>query len=187
MKTNRLFFGLSLTVVGIFITAGCQAAPTDKETPAPMATDFTGITDWVGTKPLKLADLKGKVVVVHFFAQGCINCVHNYPYYRAWSKKYAEDKDFVLIGIHTPEFDAEKDLDRLKGQLEKHKLTFPVAIDNDFATWKAWKNEYWPAIYLIDAEGRLKGVRSGELDDKSYAGITELIDANLAEARKAKK
>ena len=107
------------------------------QVPAP---EFTGVTVWLNSKPLKLADQKGKVVVVHFWTNGCINCVHNYPYYRAWTEKYKDNKDLVIVGIHSPEFDAEKDVARIKDRAAENHLTFPIAVDNESANWRAWGN-----------------------------------------------
>ena len=146
--------------------------------PAP---EFTGVTDWVNSKPLKLADQTGKVVVVHFWTNGCINCIHNYPHYRAWQDKYKDNKNLLIIGIHTPEFDAEKDVDRIKDRMAKNKLTFAVAVDNDKANWKAWGNQYWPCIYLVDKTGSIRYHWEGELGDDGYKRVTAQIDELLAE------
>jgi thiol-disulfide isomerase/thioredoxin len=129
------------------------------------APEFTGVTDWINSKPLKLADQKGKVVVVHFWTNGCINCIHNYPHYRAWQDKCKDDKKLLIIGIHTPEFDAEKDVDRIKSRMAKNKLTFAVAVDNAGANWKAWGNQYWPCIYLVDKTGAIRHHWEGELGE----------------------
>lgn len=169
--------------------AGCIPGAPDKEsrpeaggakpTPAP---ELTGATEWLNTKPLKLADQKGKVVVVHFWTNGCINCVHNYPHYRSWQDRYKDTKNFLLVGVHTPEFEAEKGADRIKDRMAKNKLTFAVAIDNDKAVWKAWDNEYWPCIYVIDAAGNVRHKHEGELGDDGYKATTKVIDDLLAEA-----
>ena len=156
-------------------------APMDKPYDAP---DFVGISTWVNSKALKIADLNGKVVVVHFWTNGCINCVHNYPHYRAWTKRYAENADVQIIGVHTPEFDGEKNLDRLQEQMKKHELTFAVAVDNDMATWKAWENQFWPAIYLVDARGKVRKKHDGELGADGYKTMTDAIDALVKEAAK---
>ncbi|GEM_PF-791155 len=147
-------------------------------TPAP---EFVGVTDWVNTKPLKLADQKGKVVVVHFWTNGCINCIHNYPHYVGWQERYKENKDFLMVGVHTPEFEAEKDVDRIKARMEKNKLTFAVAVDNEQKTWKAWGNHYWPCVYLVDKTGAIRDKWAGELGKAGYTKLTAQIDALLAE------
>jgi len=146
--------------------------------PAP---EFAGVTDWLNTEPLKLADQKGRVVVVHFWTNGCINCIHNYPHYVAWQDRYKENNAFLMVGVHTPEFDAEEDVDRIKAQMLKHKLTFAVAVDNDHETWKAWGNQYWPCVYLVDKAGAIRGKWAGELGDEGYNKFTQGIDALLAE------
>ncbi len=188
-KTNAMLAVFSLLI--LFAISGCKPeaeavardpdAPKDKPYDAP---DFAGISTWVNAKALKIADLKGKVVIVHFWTNGCINCVHNYPHYRAWTKLYAENADVQMIGVHTPEFDGEKNLDRLKEQLKKHELTFAVAVDNDMATWKAWENQYWPAIYLVDAKGKVRKKHEGELGADGYKTMTTAIDALVKEAAK---
>lgn len=127
------------------------------------APEFEGVTEWVNTGPLTMESLKGKVVVVHFFAFGCSNCVNNYPWYREWQEAY-QGKDVVLIGIHTPEFAAEEDGKQLRASLAKHKLTFPVAVDNEKKMWQAWSNGVWPSVYMIDRQGRLRYWWYGELD-----------------------
>ena len=145
------------------------------------------MTDRVNTKPLKLADQKGKVVVLHFWTHGCVNCVNNYPHYRAWQEKYKDAKDLLLVGVHTPEFDAEKDVDRIKERMTKNKLAFAVAVDNDGATWKAWGNRYWPCVYLVDKAGRVRYRWEGELGDGGAKKMAGLIDALLAEQPPAGK
>ena len=146
--------------------------------PAP---EFTNVSDWMNTKPLKMADLKGKVVVVHFWTNSCINCIHNYPHYRAWQEKYKDNADLVIVGIHTPEFGSDKDVAQIKERMAKNKLTFAVAVDNDKANWKAWHNRYWPCVYIVDKHGIVRNHWEGELGDDGYKKMTALIDARLAE------
>ena len=146
--------------------------------PAP---EFTGVTVWLNSRPLKLADQKGKVVVVHFWTNGCINCVHNYPHYRAWTEKYKDNKDLVIVGIHSPEFDAEKDVAGIKDRAAKNHLTFPIAVDNESANWRAWGNRYWPCVYLVDKAGNVRRQWAGELGDDGYKALTGQINELLAE------
>jgi peroxiredoxin len=117
---------------------------------------------WRNSPPLRLADQKGKVVIVHFFACGCINCIHNYPIYRQWHDEFA-GKDVVLMGIHTPETKTERDLSHLERKLKEDTLAFPVLIDNDGANWNAWGNSMWPSVYVIDKQGYLRHFWAGEL------------------------
>jgi thiol-disulfide isomerase/thioredoxin len=188
MKTKLALAGVMLALsLGALSTIGRGGAPAttpgaqpDGDKLAVSAPELTGVTDWVNSKPLKLADQKGKVVVVHFWTNGCINCIHNYPHYRAWAEKY-KDRDLVMVGIHTPEFDAEKDVERIKSRAVKNQLTFPIAVDNDGLNWKAWGNQYWPTVYLVDKAGKIRFRREGELGDDGYKQFTGKIDELLAE------
>jgi thiol-disulfide isomerase/thioredoxin len=146
-----------------------------------LAPDFATETTWVNSKPLKLADQMGKVVVVHFWTNGCINCIHNYPHYRAWTEKYKDNKGLLIVGIHSPEFEAEKDVDRIKDRAARNRLTFAIAVDNEMANWKAWGNTSWPCIYLVDKAGRVRYRWEGELGDDGYEKVTGLIDTLLSE------
>src|SRR5262245_1819330 len=106
------------SLAAVLAAGGAAAAqqPVAMKVPAP---ELQGVTDWVNSKPLKLADQRGKVVVLHFWTHGCINCVHNYPHYKSWAEKF-KDKDFVMVGVHTPEFDAEKDVDRIRAKAKEN-------------------------------------------------------------------
>ena len=115
--------------------------------PAP---DIQGIHAWINSEPLKISELKGKVILVDFWTYSCINCIRTLPYLKQWHEKYPE---LVIIGVHTPEFDFEKDEDNVRQAVEKFDITYAVAMDNDYATWKAYKNSYWPRKYIINKEG----------------------------------
>jgi thiol-disulfide isomerase/thioredoxin len=187
-----LLLALSLGVWVVLGHGGGQdpnrsALSTPHEAHPVPAPEFTGVTAWINSKPLKLADQKGKVVVIHFWTNGCINCIHNYPHYRAWQDKYKGEKNFLMIGVHTPEFDAEKDVDRIKDRMAKNKLTFAVAVDNDGANWKAWGNQYWPSIYLVDKTGTVRHRWEGELGDDGYKKVTGQIDELLEAARRGRE
>ena len=184
--TVVLLLGLTLGI-GVLVSRGLDRERSPGMVPASdeaatqrRAPEFTGVTDWINSQPLKLADQKGKVVVIHFWTNGCINCIHNYPHYRAWQDKYKDEKRFVIIGVHTPEFDAEKDIDRIRDRMTKNKLKFAVAVDNDGANWKAWGNRYWPCIYLVDKNGNVRHRWEGELGDDGYKKVTAQIDELLA-------
>jgi thiol-disulfide isomerase/thioredoxin len=177
-----ILLGLSLGFWVGFGHGGDRPGGTAGGDKAPVAApEFTGVTEWLNTKPLKLADQKGKVVVVHFWTNGCINCIHNYPHYRAWQDKYKDEKNFLIVGIHTPEFDAEENVDRIKERMTKNRLTFAVAVDNDSANWKAWGNQYWPCVYLVDKTGNVRQRWEGELGAEGYKSMTDQIDKLLAE------
>jgi thiol-disulfide isomerase/thioredoxin len=140
-------------------------------------------TDWLNSPPLSTEQLRGRVVVVHFFAFGCINCVHNYPIYREWQKELA-GKDVQLIGIHTPETKAEHNVESLKGNLKKEELHFPVIVDNDKANWNAWGNDMWPSVYVLDKEGYMRAFWAGELKWQGATGdqqMQQTIERLLAE------
>lgn len=147
------------------------------------APEFVAGSRWLNTKddkPLTLADLKGKVAVVHFWTNGCINCVHNYPAYKKWQDAYA-GKDVRIVGIHTPEFDGEKDVQRIERKMKENGLTFAVVVDNDTKHWKAWGNHYWPAIYLVDKRGTARYKWEGEVGVAGEAAMRAKIDELLAE------
>ncbi len=132
---------------------------------------------WLNAQPLHLADLKGKVVMVEFWTYGCYNCRNVEPYVKQWHKKFAP-QGFVVVGVHSPEFDNERDIENVKRYVREHAITYPVAIDNDFATWKSYNNRYWPAMYLIDKQGVIRYVHVGEGE---YATTEQKIQALLAE------
>jgi cytochrome c biogenesis protein CcdA/thiol-disulfide isomerase/thioredoxin len=147
--------------------------------PAPA---FSGIQQWLNTpagKPLSLASLKGKVVIVDFWAYSCINCQRELPHVEAWAKDYAAD-GLEVIGVHTPEYAFEHVPSNVAAGVSRLGLTFPVALDNSYDTWNAYDNQSWPASYLIDATGKIRHVSVGEGD---YTGEEQLIRQLLAAAR----
>ena len=125
---------------------------------------------WINSESLKLDELKGKVVAVHFWAFGCINCIHNYPWYKEWEAKYEDEEDFVIIGIHTPETNAERDVDSVREKVKKAGFGFPVVVDNEKSNWNTWGNSMWPAVYLIDKQGRIRYWWYGELNWNGAGG-----------------
>jgi cytochrome c biogenesis protein CcdA/thiol-disulfide isomerase/thioredoxin len=147
--------------------------------PAP---NFTGITAWLNTpdgRPLSLRALHGKVVLVDFWTYSCVNCQRTLPHVEAWYRDYARD-GFVVVGVHTPEFAFEHVVSNVRAQATSLGVRYPVAIDDDDATWNAYDNEYWPADYLVDASGDIRHVHFGEGD---YSGTEQLIRQLLAAAR----
>ncbi len=117
--------------------------------PAMKAPELQPVEAWINSKPLTLAQLRGKVVVVHFWTFGCINCIHNYGAYKDWQERFA-DKDFSIIGIHTPESRGEKNIETIRQKAKANGLAFAVAVDNEKRNWDAWTNHVWPAVYLLD-------------------------------------
>jgi peroxiredoxin len=156
-------------------------APVDDSSRPEPAPELVGVTEWLNSKPLKLADQKGKVVIVHFWTHGCINCIHNYPHYRAWQKRYQKNKNVLMVGIHTPEFESEKNVAAIKAKAARNELTFPIAVDNNHENWKAWRNQYWPCVYLVDRAGKVRYRWDGELGDDGYKKLTARIDELAAE------
>ena len=135
-----------------------------KVAPSPgLAPEFEGVEEWINSEPLTMQSLRGQVVVVHFFAFGCINCIHNYPWYKAWYSEL-QGKGVTIIGIHTPETQTETDNGLLRASLKEHGLNFPVAVDKEKKMWTAWYNGIWPSVYIIDKQGRLRYWWYGELD-----------------------
>jgi cytochrome c biogenesis protein CcdA/thiol-disulfide isomerase/thioredoxin len=145
------------------------------------APDFTGNQRWfntVGGQPLSLADLRGKVVLVDFWTYTCINCIRTLPYLKAWDERY-RDRGLVIVGVHTPEFPFERDAANVEDAIAQNGLRYAVAQDNDYATWDAYGNQYWPAKYLIDAGGQVRYTHFGEGD---YEETESAIRRLLAEA-----
>jgi peroxiredoxin len=173
--------GLITGIVSVFAgVSRAQFLKPGKTAPAP---EFRGVTQWINSDPLSMSQLRGKVVLVHFWTNGCYNCVNNYPHYKAWQERYA-GKDVVIVGIHTPETPGERDVARIKGQAAKHGLKFPIAVDNDAANWKAWNNRYWPTVYVVDRRGIVRYGWEGELSYKGAAGeqtVRKLVDELLRE------
>ena len=136
---------------------------------------LSGAVAWLNSPPLTAEALKGKVVLVDFWTYSCINCLRAIPYVRAWAEKY-RDQGLVVIGVHAPEFAFEKNIDNVRMAVADLKLDYPVAIDNDYAIWRAFNNQYWPAHYFVDAQGRIRHHHFGEGDyDESERVIQQLI------------
>jgi peroxiredoxin len=140
---------------------------------APQAPEPVKIAKWINSDGFTLASQRGKVVVLHFWTFGCINCQHNLPYYNKWRKEFSE-KDVEIIGIHTPETDGEANIDNVVAQVPKLEITYPVAVDNERATWKAYENRCWPTVYVIDREGRVRYHWEGELEYQNAGGDTKV-------------
>jgi cytochrome c biogenesis protein CcdA/thiol-disulfide isomerase/thioredoxin len=139
------------------------------------APDFAGVTRWLNSPPLTMAGLRGKVVLVDFWTYTCINCLRTLPYLRAWDTRY-RDRGLTIVGVHTPEFEFEKDTVNVRDAIARNGLRYPVAQDNDYGTWNAWGNQYWPAKYLIDASGQVRYAHFGEGDyDETEQAIRSLL------------
>jgi cytochrome c biogenesis protein CcdA/thiol-disulfide isomerase/thioredoxin len=156
--------------------AAVHSLPAEGPMPA-----LDGAVQWLNSPPLSAAALRGKVVLIDFWTYSCINCLRALPYVRAWADKY-HDQGLVVIGVHAPEFAFEKNLDNVRRAVHDLNIDYPVAVDNDYAIWRAFNNQYWPAHYFIDAQGQIRHHHFGEGDyEESEAVIRQL----LAEAGRA--
>ncbi|GLQ87944.1 cytochrome c biogenesis protein DipZ [Dyella flagellata] len=150
-----------------------ESFPVEGELPS-----LSGATQWFNSAPLTPAALRGKVVLVDFWTYSCINCIRSLPYVNAWAQKY-RDYGLVVIGVHAPEFAFEKDPANVAKAIKDFHISYPVAMDNDYAIWKGFNNEYWPAHYFIDAHGQIRAHHFGEGD---YPGSEDVIRRLLSEA-----
>jgi hypothetical protein len=167
------------TRLGALGTAAARAATapghpgTSRDFPS-----LAGATAWLNSRPLTPAALRGRVVLVNFCTYSCINWLRSLPYVRAWAEKY-QSQGLVVMGVHTPEFGFEHDLGNIRRALRGMRIGYPVAVDNNYAVWRAFDNSYWPALYFIDARGRIRHRKFGEGD---YAQSERLIQRLLADA-----
>jgi thiol-disulfide isomerase/thioredoxin len=134
-----------------------------------MAPELRGVESWINSPPLTLKQLRGKVVVVHFWAFGCINCVRNLPHYQSWYEKFPQSQ-VTIIGIQTPETAAEREIDNLRANVTERQIKYPVAFDAQAENWKAWANNMWPSVYLVDRQGQVRTWWYGELNWQGAKG-----------------
>jgi thiol-disulfide isomerase/thioredoxin len=181
-----------MSLLAALLAATMAPLPVEGELPS-----LGGASGWLNSQPLTKDGLRGKVVLVDFWTYTCINWLRTLPYVRAWAGKYKEH-GLVVIGVHTPEFRFEKDVDNARRAVKDRKIDFPIAIDNDYAIWRAFDNHYWPALYIIDAQGRIRHHQFGEggyekaeriiqqlLDEAGFSGIGDqlaAVDARGVEA-----
>ena len=158
------------------MTSAAARLPVEGELPS-----LANATVWLNSEPLTPAGLRGKVVLVEFGTYTCINWLRTLPYVRAWAKKY-RDQGLVVIQVHAPEFEFEKNLESVRRELKREGVNFPVAVDNEHAIWRAFGNQYWPALYFVDGKGNIRHHQFGEGD---YEHSEEVIQQLLAEAGKA--
>src|SRR6202167_6809704 len=179
----RLFLMVAAAVV-LCCTVADLPTVKGQEPPSIVGTSplsgLSGATGWINSAPLTAKELKGKVVLVDFWDYSCINCIRAIPYVRAWAEKY-KDSGLLVIGVHTPEFDFEKELPNVQKAVQKFGLTYPIALDSNHAIWDAFHNEYWPAHYFIDAKGKVRFEHFGEGNyDQSEHWIQELLQERAA-------
>lgn len=152
----RSFILAFLLALGVTVSGGVSAADSPSQPP-----EFTGIDHWFNSPPLTMAGLRGKVVLIDFWAYSCINCLRAIPHVEHLYQAY-KDKGLVVVGVHTPEFDFEANPANVQSAIQRLGITYPVAMDSHADTWNAWHNQFWPAEYLIDQNGRLIGHHFGE-------------------------
>ncbi|EFI60642.1 cytochrome c biogenesis protein DipZ [Comamonas thiooxydans] len=158
-----------------------MSGPSNKAPALPdegIAPSLDGATQWLNSKPLSGQDLRGKVVLVDFWTYSCINCLRTLPYVKAWAEKY-RDQGLIVVGVHAPEFAFERDIGNVSKAMKDLGINYPVAVDNQYAIWRAFKNQYWPAHYFIDATGRIRHHHFGE---GGYAESERVIQQLLQEA-----
>src|SRR4051812_27075129 len=178
MRATRFVLVLVAILCGLWIAldkvADSRAAlPARGSMPA-----LDGAVEWLNSKPLTAAELRGKVVLVDFWTYSCINWQRTLPYVRAWSEKY-KDHGLVVVGVHTPEFGFEKDLANIREASMQLKVAYPVAVDSNQAIWNAFGNQAWPALYIVDAQGKIRHQQDGEGE---YERAERVIQQLLAEA-----
>ncbi|QIA02844.1 cytochrome c biogenesis protein DipZ [Pseudomonas fluorescens] len=165
-------------VVDYFVSK-VRADSTEDEASKGAMPSLSGAVQWLNSPELTAESLRGKVVLVDFWTYDCINCQHTLPYVKEWEKKYGKD-GLVVIGVHTPEYGYERIIDNVKDQVKKLGITYPVAIDNNYAIWRNFDNQYWPAHYLVDAKGQVRYTHFGE---GSYQAQEQMIQQLLKEAK----
>ena len=186
MKKNLVFVTLLVAIVGtiaILEIAGSGISGKDTKLTSDefgqrvTPYEFKDIEQWLNSEELTLDGLNGKVVMVDFWTLGCINCQNTFPHVTAWHDEYSE-KGLVIVGVHSPEFKYERELANVKASMAEHGLEYPIAIDNDFATWRNFENRWWPHLYLFDKDGVLRYDHIGE---GGYAETERWIEKLLNE------
>ena len=173
MKAPRL--GLLAVLVTLITPPGAQSAKLPVEGPMP---SLARADAWLNSRPLSTQELRGKVVLVDFWTYTCINWRRTLPYLRAWDEKYREH-GLVIVGVHTPEFSFEQNLDNVRRAAQEQDVDYPIALDSKYAIWNAFDNHYWPAVYLIDARGHVRHQQFGE---GNYDQLEREVQKLLAEA-----
>jgi thiol-disulfide isomerase/thioredoxin len=183
LNRRQLLTYLGLGAITWGTTIACQSQP-QTSTPlaqakpqpsGPKLPEFGGIEQWINSPALSLNDLKGQIVLIHIWTFACINCQRTIPYIVQWHQKYAS-QGLKVVSIHTPEFAFERDINNVKKAVQKHDITYPVAIDNRSTMWKAYNNEYWPHLFLADRTGTIRYDHIGEgAYDRTEQTIRQLL------------
>lgn len=177
---NVFFRMLTVFALGVGLAAAWPglsgiARAGDQAPAAGTAPEFTGIDHWFNSQPLSMKELRGKVVLVEFWTNECINCLHVLPHTKELYDKYSKD-GLVVVGVHTPEYDEERDPASVKAAIRRFGIDWPVAVDNENATWNAWNNQFWPALYLVDPQGHVVYQHFGEGNyDTTEAKVRQLL------------
>jgi len=174
-----IFVAISVYATGLtrlVLSPFRSSSSTYKTSEAATAPDLAS-GEWINSEPLKLKDLRGHVVLIEFWTFGCYNCRNTLPSIKEWNHRYRE-KGLTIIGVHSPEFDEEKNVENLRRQVSSLGITYPVVTDNDYKTWNAYKVEAWPTIFLLDKRGRIRWMHVGE---GAYDETERLIQQLLAE------
>ena len=179
-RNRRRFLGVAMTMAathfgipGRLRAGGAQATKASQGESRQLAA-LGRATEWLNSPPQSAMTLLGKVVLVQFGTYTCINWLRTLPYVRAWVQKYRQG--LAVIGVHTPEFAFEKNLENVRRAVQQMKIDFPIAIDNDYSIWRAFDNQYWPALYFIDARGRVRQHHFGEGEyERSEMAIQQLL------------
>lgn len=172
------FMSLDKTVqTGSYVVPQNQSISSVDESHYPLAPNLTGIADYINTNPDDLqSKMKNKIVLYDFWTYSCINCIRTFPYLKAWNEKYS-DKGLLIIGVHSPEFEFEKDPNNVKMATQKYGITYPVVLDSDHKTWDAFGNRYWPAEYITDDLGHIRHTHFGEGEyDQTEKIIQQLLE-----------
>src|SRR5437016_7270949 len=169
---------IAATQLGMIGSANAQSNKTLQLTIEGELPPLSSATEWLNSQPLTPAGLRGRVVLIDFWTYTCINWLRSLPYVRAWAERY-RDRKLVVIGVHAPEFEFEKDIDNVRRAAKSLRVGYPIAVDNDHAIWRAFNNHYWPALYFVDAQGHIRHHQFGEGD---YEQSELLIQQLLAEA-----
>jgi len=170
MKTHPL-------LAALVVAGAVTASPQTQADQRPLES-LSKANDWINSPPLAPADLRGKVVLVDFWTYTCVNWIRTLPYVRAWAAKY-KDHGLVVVGVHSPEFEFEKEGAKVREAAKALRVDFPIAVDSEHAIWRAYDNEYWPAVYIVDATGKIRYRQFGEGD---YARAEKAVQQLLAEA-----
>jgi thiol-disulfide isomerase/thioredoxin len=176
---RRILSTVAMTIAGVQLGVIRSATAQSRKTRhLPVEGELPSLgaaTAWLNSQPLTAAGLRGRVVLVQFWTYTCINWLRSLPYVRAWAERY-RDPALVVIGVHAPEFGFEKDLDNVRRAAKDLRVGYPIAVDNDHAIWRAFNNQYWPALYLVDARGHIRHHHFGEGEyDRSESIIQQLL------------